>query len=131
MYVCVCVCMHIHIFIQMCNIQRCTDSQRQDARANKYCVEAYYICGFSVWSLLHVTFLALRFLRWVLKFWKICGPLCIYSRSLLSHKRIFCVVINKCSYNRGLNFCGQQWRICWYHRISDTLSDVSYKPRSL
>ena len=52
---------------------------------------------------LHVTFLALRFLRWDPNFWKNCGPLCIYSRTLLHHERIFCVVINMCSYNQGLN----------------------------
>ena len=27
----------------------------------------------------------------------------MYSRTLLHHKIIFCVDVNKCSYNRGLN----------------------------
>ena len=33
------------------------------------------ICGSSVWNLLLVTLLALRILRWLLEFWKICTPL--------------------------------------------------------
>jgi len=31
------------------------------------------ICGCSVWNMLRVTFLALRILRWIWDFWKICS----------------------------------------------------------
>ena len=36
------------------------------------------ICGSAEWNLLHVTLLASRILRWVVDFWKICGPLSFF-----------------------------------------------------
>lgn len=38
------------------------------------------VCGSPVWTLLHVTLLAPRILRWLPEFWKICAPL-IYTNS--------------------------------------------------
>jgi len=34
---------------------------------------APFVCGSSVWNLLYVTLLALRILRRLLEFWKVCA----------------------------------------------------------
>jgi hypothetical protein len=54
--------------------QRCTNSRRQVAMAIKFCAVAPNICGASLWKLLHVTFLMLRFLRWLVDFGKLLYP---------------------------------------------------------
>ena len=54
--------------------QECTNPGRQVARATKFCMVELN-CGSSVWILLHVNLLAPRNLRWLLDFWKTCGPL--------------------------------------------------------
>jgi hypothetical protein len=44
------------------------------ARATNFCTVAPNICGFSVWNVRHGTLLAPKIFRWLLDFWKICGP---------------------------------------------------------
>jgi len=53
----------------------CTHPTSQIAQVTKFCMVAHNICGTSVWNLFHVTLLAPRILKWILNFWKICGPL--------------------------------------------------------
>jgi hypothetical protein len=56
--------------------QGCSNSRYLVARATKLYVVVLNICGSSVQSLLLVTQLAHRILRWLLDVWKICAPLC-------------------------------------------------------
>jgi hypothetical protein len=44
---------------------------------------------------------------------------------------IFCIVINECCYNGGVNRYGLQWGINQYHRASDAIDETSHKPVSL
>jgi hypothetical protein len=53
--------------------QGCTNPKHLVAQTTKFCKVATYICGSSVWSLLHVIHLAPRILRWLLKFCKMCA----------------------------------------------------------
>jgi hypothetical protein len=55
--------------------QGCTNPGRPVAMATKFFKVMPDICGFSVWALFRVIFLAPRILRWLLDFWKICAPL--------------------------------------------------------
>jgi len=48
-----------------------TNLGHQVAQKSKFCTVASNICGFSVWSLFHVTLLAPKILSWILDFWKI------------------------------------------------------------
>jgi hypothetical protein len=48
--------------------QVCTNPGSQIAMATKFCAVAPYMCGSSVWNVLHVTRLASRNLRWLLRF---------------------------------------------------------------
>jgi hypothetical protein len=57
------------------HVHGCTNSRCQVARATKFCQVASNICGSSVQLVLLITLLSLRILRWLLHFWKICGPL--------------------------------------------------------
>jgi hypothetical protein len=50
-----------------------TNPSHQVVRATRLYTFAPYICGPSVWHLIHVTFLAHRILIWLLGFWKNCG----------------------------------------------------------
>ena len=45
-------------------VQECINPRRQIAVETNSCTVAPNICGSSLWSLLHVTFLAPRILRW-------------------------------------------------------------------
>jgi len=45
------------------------------SRVTKSCAVAVSVCGSAVWILVHVKFLVSRILRWLLDFWKTCGPL--------------------------------------------------------
>jgi hypothetical protein len=49
----------------------CTNFGSQVARKSKFCTVVSNICGFSVWSLFHVTLLASKILSWILDFWKV------------------------------------------------------------
>jgi hypothetical protein len=75
-YRCVCVCVYVYIYIYI--YRWCTNSGRQVAVANKFCMVAPNICGSSGWNLLHVTQVASKILRWLVGFWRICAPLCIH-----------------------------------------------------
>ena len=59
--------------------QGCTNPVDQVMVVTKFCTVASNVCGRSVWYLLHVTLLALRILRWLLDFWRICAPLLKYT----------------------------------------------------
>jgi hypothetical protein len=77
--------------------------RRQFAVAIKFCAVATDICGSSVWNLVHVAILALRILRWLLDFWKICVPLVYNVCRYAPH--------NDVSVNDGPHI----WR--WSHKI--------------
>jgi hypothetical protein len=62
-------------WLQQNRDQECTNSGSQVARATKFCRMAPNICASSVRNWLHVTVLALRILRWLLDFCKICASL--------------------------------------------------------
>jgi hypothetical protein len=47
----------------------------QVVRDTKFCIGAPNIRGSSAWNLFHVILPVSRILRWLLDFWKICGPL--------------------------------------------------------
>jgi hypothetical protein len=49
-------------------------SRRRITRTNKFCTVAPNFCGFSMWILLHIIFLASRILRWLLDFSKVAHP---------------------------------------------------------
>jgi len=55
--------------------QRCTNSGRQFARANKFCMVTPDIYGSSPRNLRHVTLFALLILMRFLDLWKTCAPL--------------------------------------------------------
>jgi hypothetical protein len=55
--------------------QGCTNARRQVAVATKFCAVTPNICDSSVCHLLHVTLLALRILRGLLDFLKICATI--------------------------------------------------------
>jgi hypothetical protein len=57
-----------------------TNPRRQVARSPKFCTAAPNMGGFSVWNLVHVTFLAPRILRRLLEFWKSVGPWLLFDR---------------------------------------------------
>jgi hypothetical protein len=46
----------------------------QVAVATKLCTVAPNVCGFSIWNMLYVTFMAPRIFKWHLDSWKICAP---------------------------------------------------------
>jgi hypothetical protein len=102
MYVCVCVCIYRYLYRRVIDKGTQIPNAKTPERLNIVWWPLTFV-GFRYGTCFMLPFFALRFLRWVLNFWKICEPLCIYSRTLLHHKLIFCVVINKCSYNGGLN----------------------------
>jgi hypothetical protein len=56
-------------------LQRHTNPGREIAVAAKFCSVALNICVSSVLTVLHVTLLAPRILKWILDFWKICALL--------------------------------------------------------
>jgi len=41
----------------------------------KFCAVVSNICGPSIWTLLHVTLLMNRILKWFLDFWKVYNPM--------------------------------------------------------
>jgi len=60
-------------------MQGCTNHRCHIAWATKFYMVVRNISASSVWSSLHVTLLVSAILRWLLEFWKICGPLAYYS----------------------------------------------------
>lgn len=46
-----------------------------NTRATKFLKVAPTVCGYSVWNLLYVTFLAPSVFRWLLEVWRIFAPL--------------------------------------------------------
>jgi len=65
----------LHVAFLKDQTEGCKNPLGQVAVATKFCVVASNICGFSVWTLLHVTVLAPRILRWLLDFCKCCAAL--------------------------------------------------------
>jgi len=62
------------IWKNLSQLTRTPNPGRQVARAMKFCTVAPNLCGAPVWNLLHVNFLALRILSWLLGLKKMCGP---------------------------------------------------------
>ena len=51
---------------------RCTNSRRLVVRGDYILCGGTYVCGSSVWILLHVALPEPKILRWLLDFWKMC-----------------------------------------------------------
>jgi hypothetical protein len=72
-------CENMAEFLAVLNLlQRYTNSGSEAAVSAKFWAVALHICGSSVVTVLHVTLLARRILRWLLHFWKICALLIFF-----------------------------------------------------
>jgi hypothetical protein len=80
-------------------VECCTYPRPQFARGTNFYAVASNICGSAVWKLLYITLLAPRFLRWLLDFWKIYGPVFKSLHSSGQHSNTFeCIYLtNQCS----------------------------------
>jgi hypothetical protein len=70
--------------------QWCTNHGRSVARESTFCTVVLKACGSWLWSLVFVTLLAPRILRW---FWKICAPLFVNAFCWLN-ALLYCICQN-------------------------------------
>ena len=88
--------MYLVVFIDKCTSPRC-----QVTQSTKFCTVAPKICRSPVGNVFNVTLLALRNLRWLIHFWKICRPQCLFTsrngilrfEENLTHQGCVCVCV--------------------------------------
>jgi hypothetical protein len=89
-----CIFCIIVVFLTYRNVSQCTcRPTEQKVAASIEVHRSLRNCLSSVWNLLHVSFLAPTILRWVLDFWKTCGPMTLHSILIPALMFIYCTDI--------------------------------------